>query len=146
MGQPRHVREPTLVWMTSSFVCFQGSLSLSLSLSLSSRRPPGVTHPALTRSLLSSSIFFSVSFVSKMARKRRSNPRTHCRVYESILSGAHPRHRQDGKASTDPEKEANFREDFSPLSRKSSTLEITESYCEKARARRKQTRQSWKDT
>ena len=56
------------------------------------------------------------------------------------------RHRQDDrKASTDPEKQANFLEDFSPLSRKIWTLEKTESYCEKARPRRKQPRQSWKE-
>ena len=75
--------------MTSFSVCWSRR-----SLSLSPRRPPGVTHPALTHSVtLSSRARSSSQFHSfwKGSRKEGplSNPRTNCSVYESIISCAH---------------------------------------------------------
>ena len=63
-------------------------------ISLSPRRPPGVTHPALTHSVtLSSQARSSSQFHSfwKGSRKEEplSNPRTNCSLYESIISSAH---------------------------------------------------------
>ena len=74
----------TLLWITSSSVCL-------LRQSLSRWHPPGVTLPALTHCLLWSSIFFSVSFISKRVRKRRAFVQsTHeLRLYESIIRCAH---------------------------------------------------------
>ena len=63
-------------------------------ISLSPRRPPGVTHPALTHSVtLSSQARSSSQFhsIGKVSRKEGplSNPRTNCSVDESIISCAH---------------------------------------------------------
>ena len=135
--------------MTSFSVCWsRRSLSLSLSPTSATCHSPALTH---RDSLLSSSIFFSVSFVLKRVKERRAFVQSthelqHLRIDHKLCSlKADAIDKTIRKASTDPEKQASFLEDISPLSRKTSTLEKTESYCEKARPRRKQTRQSWKE-
>ena len=135
--------------MTSFSICWsRRSLPLDL-FPTSARCHSSGTH-SLSDSLLSSSIFFSVSFVLKRVKERRAFVQsTHelqrLRIDHKLCSlKADTIDKTIRKASTDPEKQANFLEDLSPLSRKTSTLEKTESYCEKARPRRKQTRQSWK--
>ena len=124
--------------------------------SLSSRRPPGVTHQSGTHShsdsLLSSSIFLSVSFILKRVKERRAFVQSTHKLqplwtdHKLCSLKADAIDKTISKASSNPEKQANFLEDFSHLSRKISTLEKTESYCEKASPRRKQTWQSWKET
>ena len=128
-------------------VC-RGDLSFSPT---SARCHSSGTH-SFSDSLLSSSIFFSVSFILKRVKERRpfvqsTHELQHLWIDHKLCSlKADAIHKTIRKASTDPEKQANFLGDFSPLSRKTSTLEKTESYCEEARPRRKQTRQSWKET
>ena len=120
-------------------------------ISLSPRRRPGVGTHSIGDSLLSSSIFFSVSFVLKRVQERRAFVQsTHelqrLWIYHKLCSlKADAIDKTIRKASTDPEKQANFLKDFSPLSRKTSTLEKTVSYCEKTWPRREQTQQSWKE-
>ena len=127
----------------------RGDLSLSLS-PTSARCHSSGTH-SLSDSLLSSSIFFSVSFVLKRVKEKRAFVQSTHELQRLWIDHKLCSLKADAidktirKASTDPEKQANFLEDFSPLSRKTSTLEKRESYCEKARPRRKRTRQSWKE-
>ena len=137
----------TLRWMTSFCVCLSR-------ISLSPRRPPGVTHPALTHSVTlssqarSSSQFYSIWKVSRRgAFVRSTHELQRWWIAHKLCSlKADAIDKIIRKASIDPKKQANFLEDFSSLSRKTSTWEKTESCCEKARPRRKQTRQSWKET
>ena len=123
------------------------AISLSLSPTFARCHSPALTHSV---TLLSSSIFFSVSFVLKRVKEGRAFVQSTHELQRLSIDHklcslkANAINKTIRKASTDPEKQANFLEDFSPLSRKTSTLEKTESYREKARPRRKQTRQSWK--
>ena len=128
------------------FLCV-GRGDLSLSLSPTSARCHSSGTYSRSDSLLSSSIFFSVSFVSKRVKERRAFVQSAHELQRLWIDHKLCSLKADAidkticKASTDPEKQENFLEDFSPLSRKTSTLEKTESYCEKARPRIKQTRQ-----
>ena len=115
-------------------------------ISLSPRRPPGgpsFGSHSLNDSLLSSSIFFSVSFVLKRVKERRAFVQSTHELQRLWIDHKLCSLKADAidkticKASTDPEKQPNFLEDFSPLSRKTSTLEKTESYCEKAQTTKK---------
>ena len=91
----------TLLWMTSFSVRLSRQ-SLSLS-----RRPPGVTHHALTHSVtLSSQARSSSQFHSfwKGSRKERpmSNPRTNCSLHESIISCAYSKPTPSTRRSARP--------------------------------------------
>ena len=141
----------TLLWMTSFSACLSRrsvsldrslSLSLSLSLSPTSARCHSFGTHSLSDPLLLSSIFFSLSFILKRVKQRRAFVQsTHelqplwidhklCSLKADAID------KTTGKASTGPEKQANFLEDFRPFSRKTSTLEKAESYCDNSRPRK----------
>ena len=141
---------------------FSLSLSLSLSLSPDARRQLGVTYPALSLSLsLSLSFKPDLSWSSQFhSLKKGQGKKDLCPIHAwtaqrlridrklcSLIMRSDAMDKTIRKADTKKRlAEAHFLEDFSHLSKRTSTLGITESYCEKARSKRKQIQQSWKET
>ena len=136
-----------------------GDLSFCLfveAISLTPRRPPGVTHPALTHSVtLSSQARSSPQFHSfwKGSRKEGpfSYPRTNCSLYESIISCAHWKPTPSTRPSAGPPPTPRSKQTFlkiSALCREKHRLwrKQRATVRRPARPRRKQTRQSWKET
>ena len=117
------------------------------------RGPPGVTLRHSLTVTLSSRARSSSQFHSIWKESRKegplSNPRTNCSVYESIISCAHwkptPSTKRSARLPPTPRNKQTFLKILALCREKTSTLEKTESYCEKARPRRKQTRQSWNE-
>ena len=113
----------TLLWMTSFSVC----LSRRTLSPTSDRCHPSGAH-ALSDFLLSSSIFFSVSFILKRVKERRAFVQSTHELQPLWIDHKLCSLKADAiektirKVSTDPEKQANFLEDFSPLSRKKHRL------------------------